>query len=718
MPFRFPFGSKKKRKARSKAPLCAQGDMNGYASRGGGTPEWESSTNPEDRRLDNGIGGSLTHDFSYVTSPTDGPRQLPSGPYTDTSGRFAEQNGAGCGIPCGGYGGGGGYGTPVPDVPDEEAVRRGREELQRLVCARSENSDTSIETTESRRELDHQEDPLLLYKRLPGFQTIRVVKCLNGKFGFNLKVENFKQEVSLPIVSDIEPTARFVRPTETLQCGDVLLAANNHVIVGLPKRAVEQALRQVECSEVDLSIIRAPGAWHDLCLLVRRGWAMEHGNNTSGLQIAVTVPREWDLPDDDGGDDEDPIPGSPPHVPSPLQSGIEQPCEPDVTISTELPSDCTPVEAPASFDITDEELHRMDKIQLTYLKPQHIEKFGLLFDANEWDWKVIAGEGGLSVEEINVVKPRATNGRCTEYVLNQLIQRRSMSLGKLCRVVRERKRMDFIAYVKVNVLKDLLEMERLEAEELRKLRSPSPLDTSNLSLTTDGSRDEFSDTPIDLSGPSSVPIVSQLAPHRQVPLQHEVPRGSPSKFFKRKTKAQGKKLCRVCLLCHDEYVYISYALDMTRYVDTIVAWLHTNGMAVHYDQMDEPGRAAKNAPVWKTEQLDRAKFILVLCSPGYIEQIRNGVADNRTGACQPGCGVFFDINYIASDIFQKGGNYRCIPVLVNGFRQDCVPSYLHNTHVYRYPDQEASIWRRLTNTREFVLPPLGPMRVIKPRKEW
>ena len=26
MPFRFPFGSKKKRKARSKAPLCAQGD--------------------------------------------------------------------------------------------------------------------------------------------------------------------------------------------------------------------------------------------------------------------------------------------------------------------------------------------------------------------------------------------------------------------------------------------------------------------------------------------------------------------------------------------------------------------------------------------------------------------------------------------------------------------------------------------------------------------
>ena len=92
-----------------------------------------------------------------MTSPTDGPRQLPSGPYTDTSGRFAEQNGAGCGIPCGGYGGGGGYGTPVPDVPDEEAVRRGREELQRLVCARSENSDTSIETTESRRELDHQE---------------------------------------------------------------------------------------------------------------------------------------------------------------------------------------------------------------------------------------------------------------------------------------------------------------------------------------------------------------------------------------------------------------------------------------------------------------------------------------------------------------------------------------------------------------------------------
>ena len=177
--------------------------------------------------------------------------------------------------------------------------------------------------------------------------------------------------------------------------------------------------------------------------------------------------------------------------------------------------------------------------------------------------------------------------------------------------------------------------------------------------------------------------------------------------------------CETCSLKHGtEYVYISYARDMKKYVKHVVAWLHRSGMAVHYDQIDEAGIAAKTAPKWKAQQLNGAEFVLVLCSPGYIQQLNDDDADNRSLVYEPGCGVSFDINYIASEIYRRNGNYRFIPVLVNGFRWDCIPIFLNNTHVYRFPDQEESIWRRLTKTKEFELPPLGRRRIIKPRREW
>lgn len=206
-------------------------------------------------------------------------------------------------------------------------------------------------------------------------------------------------------------------------------------------------------------------------------------------------------------------------------------------------------------------------------------------------------------------------------------------------------------------------------------------------------------------------------PVQCAPLQAPMAAGRPPRSQSRTQRKDGT--CQICSSKHTEYVYISYAQDMKKYVEQVVTWLRRCGMAVHYDQMDKNGREAKPALQWKIEQLEGAEFVLVLCSPGYIQQLNDDTADNRVSpCCQPGCGVSSDINYIAQDIYRRNGNYRCIPVLVNGFRYDCIPTFLRNTHVYRFPDQEESIFRRLTKTKEFELPPLGPRRILKPRKEW
>jgi hypothetical protein len=553
----------------------------------------------------------------------------------------------------------------------------------------------------------------------------------------------------------VEPTAEFYPLSRPLQPGDVLLTANGQLIAGLPMAHVKQLLQGMANRLVELTIIRSSSLFsesnanelHCLCQHVRgqlleaanqpvqqvnRSWSDLHQSTPTQSDVVITDTNTLsahETEDIDGGEGEgegetdDPFPRAPP--PLTVSCGQQNASESTSQDNHSSQQEANPSEDDClvTSELSDEERQRFNRLPLNTLREEHNIKLGEYLDVEYNQWRILADRGGILKEKIRLIEARTRDGRYTEAVLRMIEEKQSMTVGKLLETVKEFGRLDIIKYAKENIVPDLPEMEQKETENQYQLLTLS--DSSHTSGFSDIS-ENTSSTSAKQVMPSSSPVQSRYSPPVPTPVECypvQAPSVAKQKHQAKKKKKQGSKqhfsACQTCSLKHStEYVYISYAQDMKKYVKEVVAWLHRSGMAVHYDQIDEAGIATKTAPKWKAEQLDSAEFVLVLCSPGYIQQLNDDDADNRSLPYQPGCGVSFDINYIASEIYKKNGNYRFIPVLVNGFRSDCIPTYLHNTHVYRFPDQEENIWRRLTKTPEFELPPLGPKRVLKPRREW
>jgi TIR domain len=151
---------------------------------------------------------------------------------------------------------------------------------------------------------------------------------------------------------------------------------------------------------------------------------------------------------------------------------------------------------------------------------------------------------------------------------------------------------------------------------------------------------------------------------------------------------------------HDRSVpgHAQRALDLT---DS----LRERGVDAWIDRYDE--HSGVHWPRWMKDQVKRAQFVLCLASPLYRERF-----EQAGGTPDVGRGARWEGAIITEELYeqQQVGPKKFIAVVMPGTSSEDIPDVLNPigwTH-YTLPDDDESLYRRLTNQPAVVPPPLGP----------
>lgn len=105
--------------------------------------------------------------------------------------------------------------------------------------------------------------------------------------------------------------------------------------------------------------------------------------------------------------------------------------------------------------------------------------------------------------------------------------------------------------------------------------------------------------------------------------------------------------------------------------------LRTHGVEVELDQFDI--RPVQGWPRWCEQHMspERVTFVLVLCSRSYLERVEGRVPADE------GRGVYWEGSLMYQEIYEKKGNDRFLPILLDGVRDDDIPRPLRGANRYR-----------------------------------
>ncbi|TNM87580.1 hypothetical protein fugu_005801 [Takifugu bimaculatus] len=160
-------------------------------------------------------------------------------------------------------------------------------------------------------------------------------------------------------------------------------------------------------------------------------------------------------------------------------------------------------------------------------------------------------------------------------------------------------------------------------------------------------------------------------------------------------------------------VFITYEADNDKHVNDVInfaALLRHNGFDTHIDVFEQQLRSISKIDFMERFLSEKGYLIIIIISPKYYETVTASpllANDERT----------FNTVYIhkqlQNEFIQNGSkNFRFIPILFPGATKCHVPSWLQNTHIYRWPRDREDILRRLMRVEKYNPPPIGPLPTI------
>jgi hypothetical protein len=152
-------------------------------------------------------------------------------------------------------------------------------------------------------------------------------------------------------------------------------------------------------------------------------------------------------------------------------------------------------------------------------------------------------------------------------------------------------------------------------------------------------------------------------------------------------------------------VFISYSYDSEEHMDRVLILsdrLRGDGIDCNIDQYEQSPE--KGWYRWMMEEIEKADFVLMICTPQYIRRFRGNEEDGI------GMGVTWEGSIITHELYsQSGKNSKYIPILFSTQDRDSIPNILRSTSKYTLdnPKGYELLYRRLTNQHETPAPPLG-----------
>ncbi|MCI0354997.1 MAG: SUMF1/EgtB/PvdO family nonheme iron enzyme [Acidobacteria bacterium] len=157
-------------------------------------------------------------------------------------------------------------------------------------------------------------------------------------------------------------------------------------------------------------------------------------------------------------------------------------------------------------------------------------------------------------------------------------------------------------------------------------------------------------------------------------------------------------------------VFISYAQESdahARWVLGLAARLRKDGLDAWIDQYEQ--FPPKGWRPWMTEQIERAHWVLVICTEDYKKRF-DGNAPASVGR-----GVRWESQHITQELYdRKFHNTRFVPVLPPAGDEHCIPIPLKDYQKFRLDDEYEALYRLLTAQPSTPAPVLGKIRHLPP----
>ncbi|XP_043557111.1 E3 ubiquitin ligase TRAF3IP2-like isoform X1 [Chiloscyllium plagiosum] len=161
-------------------------------------------------------------------------------------------------------------------------------------------------------------------------------------------------------------------------------------------------------------------------------------------------------------------------------------------------------------------------------------------------------------------------------------------------------------------------------------------------------------------------------------------------------------------------VFVTYATDNDRHVEEVikfVALLIRNGFETQIDMFEQNFRSINKIDWMERYINDKGYLIIIVISPKYWEAVTSQNFDIKND--EHSLNTVFIYKQLQNEFIQNGSkNFRFVPIIFPGANMNHVPSWLQNTHVYRWPVQTQDILRRLMRLEKYNPPPVGELPTI------
>lgn len=161
-------------------------------------------------------------------------------------------------------------------------------------------------------------------------------------------------------------------------------------------------------------------------------------------------------------------------------------------------------------------------------------------------------------------------------------------------------------------------------------------------------------------------------------------------------------------------VFISYSHDSSDHVQQVLALadrLRSEGVDCTIDQYNNAPAEGWN--LWMTRQIERADFVLMVCTPTYRRRV---MGEEETPG--KGLGARWEGHLTLQDLYEgRAINRKFIPILLGSDTEESIPKPLRAFTHYRPSTEEGyeRLYRRLTEQPEIVMPEIGRQRRLPPR---